>query len=188
MMWDLPYFVTIDGKRHNIRNKCDYRMVLDVIGALNDEDLEKAYRFRCALEIFYEDLTEIINYEEAIRQMLKIINNGECEQEYENANVIMDWQHDFKLIAPPVSKVVGYDIRTPEKYLHWWSFLGAYAEIDECVWSTVINIRIKKQKGKKLEKWEEEFCREHPDWISLPQKFTQEEEEFFSLFEQKGEI
>jgi hypothetical protein len=57
----------------------------------------------------------------------------------------------------------------------------------ECIWATVVTIRAKKQKNKKLEKWEEEFCREHPEWISLPIKFTQEEEEFFSLFEKKGE-
>jgi hypothetical protein len=188
MMWSLPLSVEIDGRDYKIRNKCDYRMVLDVINALNDEELEKVYRIQCALQIFYEDLAGLTNYEKAIDEMLKIINNGEENKGSDNSPQLMDWEYDFKLIAPPISKVLGYSVRDPEKHTHWYDFVGAYMEIDESVWSTVIAIRIKKQKGKKLEKWEEEFCREHPDWISLPQKFTQEEEEFFSLFEQKGEI
>ena len=32
-MWDLPFFVEINGKKHPIRNKCDYRVILDVICA-----------------------------------------------------------------------------------------------------------------------------------------------------------
>ena len=39
MMWDLPVAVEINGKNHPIRNKCDYRVVLDVICALNDNEL-----------------------------------------------------------------------------------------------------------------------------------------------------
>ena len=39
MMWDLPIAVEINGKQHPIRNKCDYRVVLDVICALNDNEL-----------------------------------------------------------------------------------------------------------------------------------------------------
>ena len=178
MMWSLPLSVEIDGKQYNIRNKCDYRMVLDVIKALNDEELEKVYRIQCALEIFYEDLTGLTDYEKAIDEMLKIINNGEENTENDNSPVLMDWEYDFKLIAPPISKVLGYSVRDPEKYTHWYDFVGAYMEIDESVWSTVIAIRIKKKKHKKLEKWEEEFYRENRKMIDLPQKLTKEEQDF----------
>jgi hypothetical protein len=183
MMWDLPLSVEIDGKQYNIRNKCDYRMVLDVIKALNDEELEKIHRIQCALEIFYEDLKGLTNYEKAINEMLKIINNGEENISNDNPPQLMDWEYDFKLIAPPINKVLGYSVRDPEKTTHWYDFVGAYMEIDECVWSTVISIRLKKQKHKKLEKWEEDFCKEHPDWVNLPVKFTKEEEQFFFQFE-----
>lgn len=182
-MWDLPLSVEIDGKHYNIRNKCDYRMVLDVIKALNDEELKKIHRIQCALEIFYEDLKGLTNYEKAINEMLKIINNGEENTSNDNSPQLMDWEYDFKLIAPPINKVLGYSVRDPEKTTHWYDFVGAYMEIDDCVWSTVISIRLKKQKHKKLEKWEEDFCKEHPDWVNLPVKFTKEEEQFFSQFE-----
>ena len=53
MSWNLPISVEIDGTEYPIRNKCDYRVVLDVIKALNDEDLDMQYRIQCALFIFY---------------------------------------------------------------------------------------------------------------------------------------
>lgn len=57
MMWNLPTEAEINGRKYPIRNKCDYRVVLDVIEALNDTELpdrEKAY---CAMYIFYEDIS-----------------------------------------------------------------------------------------------------------------------------------
>ena len=52
-MWSLPISVEINGKEYAIRNKCDYRVVLDVISALNDEELEMEQRVECALFQFY---------------------------------------------------------------------------------------------------------------------------------------
>jgi hypothetical protein len=95
----------------------------------------------------------------------------------------MDWNKDFKQIAPPISRILGYEVRTPEKYTHWYSFLGAYMEIGECTFATIVSIRSKRAKNQKLEKWEEEYVRENPELFEIKQKFTKEEEEFFSLFE-----
>ena len=82
MNYSLPYSVNIDGEKINIRNKCDFRVVLDVIEALNDEDLTEQEKIQCALYIFYgEELTKISNYDEAVKQMFIIINGGEEETE-----------------------------------------------------------------------------------------------------------
>ena len=51
MMWDLPISVEIDGKEYAITNKCDYRMVLDVICALNDKELDEDQKISTALYI-----------------------------------------------------------------------------------------------------------------------------------------
>ncbi|MDD6478804.1 MAG: Gp15 family bacteriophage protein [Oscillospiraceae bacterium] len=80
-MWNLPLTINIQGIDYAIRNKCDYRVVLDVIAALNDEDLETDNRIRCALFIFYEDLTGCKDLETAAKEMMKIINNGEEDTE-----------------------------------------------------------------------------------------------------------
>lgn len=179
-MWSLPVAVEIDGEEHPIRNKCDYRVVLDVIAALNDEDLDMRYRVQCALFIFYEDISKIKNFETAVTQMVKIINNGEDEEDGSPKPRLMDWEHDFKILAPPISRVLGYDIRDPEKTVHWFTFLGGFLEIGECTFQNVVGIRQKRLKGKKLESWEQEFLREHRKMIDLPQKLTAEEKEWLS--------
>ena len=55
MIWDLPVAVEINGKSYPIRNKCDYRVVLDVICALNDNELTDEEKVKCALFILYEN-------------------------------------------------------------------------------------------------------------------------------------
>jgi hypothetical protein len=93
----------------------------------------------------------------------------------------MNWQHDFAQIAPPISRTLGYDPRTPDKFTHWWTFIGAYKEIGECTFSNVISIRNKRMKGKKLEKWEEEFYRENRKMIDLPYNLSPEDENFLNF-------
>lgn len=181
MNYDLPTEVRAGGKTYHITKKCEYRMVLDVIEALNDTELTDQEKVICSLLLFYEELTrESIrncpDLDELTGEMLKIINGGEIDNTPDNKPRLMDWEHDFRQIAPPVSRVLGYDVRTPGKYLHWWSFLGAYMEIGgDCTFATVVSIRNKRAKGQKLEKWELDFLREHREMVDLPQKLTSEE-------------
>lgn len=176
MIYDLPLTVKINGKDFNIRNKCDYRVILDCINALNDINLEPQDRVKCALFIFYEDINGIQDFEAAINEMMSIISYGETSTCSNNEPKIMDWEHDFKHIAPAVSKNLGYDIRMPEQYVHWWTLVGAYMNIGEGSFATIISIRNKKLKGKKLEKWEEEFYRNNKSMVDLPQQLTEEEQ------------
>jgi hypothetical protein len=180
---NLPVEVRLDdGGFLKIRNDCDYRVVLRCFKALNDEELTMQQRTECCLIIFYENYEEINenNLEIAVKEMFKIINCGEEEVDLEEKPRIMDWEHDFKHIVAPINRVLGYDIRTPDRYLHWWSFCSSYQEIGDCVFATVISIRQKKFKGKRLEKWEEEFYRDNRKMIDLPYKLTAEEEEFLN--------
>ena len=181
MTWDLPISVEINGKSHPIRNNCDYRVVLDVICALNDEELTNEEKIKCALIIFYEEVSLIDDFEKAAKEMFRIINGGEEQEEnQEQKPPLMDWEHDFPQLAPPISRVLGYDVRIPDKFTHWYTWLGGYMEIGECNFSTIVSIRSKRAKGKKLEKWEEEYIREHRKMVELPRKFTAEEEEFLN--------
>ncbi len=182
MMWDLPTSVELNGKTLKIRNNCDFRVVLDVIAALNDEDLPEKNRIVCALVIFYENHNDIEDMTAATVEMFKIINNGEIEDPNSPEKPrLIDWSHDFKQMAPPISRVLGYDIRTPEKYTHWYTFLGGYTEMGgDCTFASIVGIRQKKQKGKKLDKWEIDFLRENRQMVELPQKLTAEEEEWLN--------
>ena len=178
MMWDLPIAVEINEEQHPIRNRCDFRVILDVICALNDQELTDEQKVKCALFIFYEDVCAIDDLDKAIEEMFIIVNGGEQEENQGNKPSLMDWEHDFPQLVPPISRVLGYDVRTPGKYTHWYTFLGGYMEIGECMFSTIVSIRSKRAKGKKLDKWEEEYIREHKKMVELPRKLTQEEQEF----------
>ena len=179
-MWNLPISVEINGKEYAIRNKCDYRVILDVILALNDTELDSENRIRCALLIFYEDLTGCDDFQTAVNEMMKVINNGEEEKEQDTSQKpkLMDWEKDFSLIAPPISRVLGYSVRDKKNYTHYYDFIGAYMEIGECYFSNIVSIREKRLKGQKLEKWEQEFYRENKKMVDLPQNLTEEEQEW----------
>lgn len=177
-MYSLPYDVIIDGKKHKIRNKCDYRVVLDTINALNDEEMEIQDRYSCALYIFFENAEDVNDKETALKEMLTIINNGEEEKNNSTQPQYMDWEHDFKYIAPPVSNNLGYDVREPEEFTHWWTFLGAFMEIGESTFSTIISIRKKRMQGKKLEKWEQEFYASNKNMVDLPMNISEADEEW----------
>ena len=58
-MFEIPVSLEIGGEQLSIRNKGDYRMVLDCFAALNDVELEKEERVYCSLIIFYEDFNSL---------------------------------------------------------------------------------------------------------------------------------
>ena len=186
-MWSLPIAVEIDGKEYAIRNKCDFRVVLDVISSLSDEELEMEQRVECALFQFYGNdelntvekvLSSLNDIKIAIVEMMKIINLGKEETDEEYKPKLMDWEHDFTQLAPPISRTLGYSVRDAKNYTHWYDFIGAYMEIGECTFANIISIRNKRMKGKKLEDWEQEFYRENKKIVDLPHKLTDEEQEW----------
>ena len=184
-MWDYLLFVTIDGEQFEIENNCDYRVVLDCLDCYEDNNLDLITQHQSAMIIFYKEPQKIKNVEEAVKQMIRVIDCQSEEEFAENSTEqielqprLMSWKKDFKFIAPAVSRVLGYDVRTPDKFTHWWSFYGAFLEIGECYWQTIISIRKKKMQGQKLEEWEQKIYRENKKDIDLPQNLTDEEKEW----------
>lgn len=178
MMWNLPIAVEIDGKEYAITNKCDYRVVLDAICALNDNDYDDNGKIWNALWVFYEEIIPNCHIEQAVKEMFKIISYGEEDDgQGENKPQLMNWEHDFKTLVAPINRVLGYEVRSVD-YLHWHTFLSAYFEIGECQFQTIVSIRSKRAKGKKLDDWEKEFYRENKKMVDLPQNLTEEEQEW----------
>ena len=172
----LPTEIEIDGKSYPINKKGDYEVILDIIEVLNDKELSERERAWVALNIFYDfNLPDDLN--KAIEKMFEFINCGETDKTRPDKKSLMDWNKDFTMIVAPVNRVLGYDIRSAE-YLHWWTLMSAYMEIGECMFQTVVGIRSKKQKNKKLDKWEEEFYNENRSRVDLGADFTKEEDEF----------
>ena len=86
----------------------------------------------------------------------------------------MDWEQDACIILPAVNRVLGGEVRAMP-YLHWWTFLGAYMEIGESLFSTVLSIRDKRARGRKLETWEQEFYKANRALIELKKPETEDD-------------
>lgn len=171
MIGKLPTTLDIDGKEYKIRT--DYRIVLTIFEAFNDIELKDNEKIYVMLELLYEEKPD--NLEEAIKQANWFLDGGKQYEEFNKTKKVMDWEQDESIIFSAVNKVAGYETRSKE-YIHWWTFLGYFSEIGEGLFSTVINIRQKKNRGKKLEKYEQEFYKNNKQLIDLKQKYTTEEQ------------
>ena len=181
--WELPTSLEVGGKEYAIRT--DYRVILDILAAMNDpeifepgmtEDEKKIEQTMTMLQILYIDFDSILpkDYQEAAEKAVEFIDCG-IEGDDKPKPRTMDWEQDAPIIAPEVSKVAGRDIRVGET--HWWEFFGYYLGIGEGVFNTIVSIREKRRKGKKLEKWEKEFYQNNKNLIDLKIKKIERSDE-----------
>lgn len=190
--WELPTSLSVGGQDYKIRT--DYRVILDILSAMNDPEIFEAgmteeeknlERTMTMLQILYEDfeLIPTSHWQEAADKAKEFIDCG-IKDDGKPKPRLMDWEQDAPLIVPAVNKSSKIDVRSV-KYMHWWTFFGYYMEIGECLLSTVISIRDKKKRGKKLEKWEKEFYQANKALIDLKvreQRSEEEKEELRNLF------
>jgi hypothetical protein len=160
--WSLPVSATIGGVQYPINT--DYRDVLDIIKYLNDATKSEYARWRIAIALFYEGDVPDEYQEEAAKFLSDFISYDSKDDK--KGPKLMDWQQDGAMIIADVNKVAGREIRA-EKYIHWWTFLSYFYGIGEGQLSTVVNIRSKKAKGKKLDKWEQEYYRDNRDKVDF---------------------
>ena len=184
-MWSLPCFIELGDVRYGIRT--DFRAILDILRAMSDPELDEQDRIEVLFDILFWNAEEIPEeyLQEAIDKAFKFIDCG-ISSEGENKVRLMDWDKDSPLIASAINKNIGKDIRSI-KYMHWWTFVGAYMEISEGLFYEILQIRQKKATGKKLEKWELEFYRKNKVLIDLkPEKQKRSVEEESALKELFG--
>ena len=175
MRYDLPKTLKIGGKEYDIRT--DYRPILDIMVALSDAELDDLEKALVTLRILYPDWQSIPqeDYQEAVEKAYWFINGGK-EDKPKKSPKLMDWEQDFDYYIAPINRIAGQDLRGVQ-YVHWWTFLSYYYEIGECVFSTIVSIRSKKKKGKKLEKWEQDWYRDNKDIVDIKVKYTEAEED-----------
>lgn len=173
-VWELPTSIVVGGIKYDIRT--DFRAILDILKTFNDPEFEKDEKWIVALTILYIDFDEMPpqDYEEAREKAIEFIDMG-IKDDGKKKPHTMDWEQDGAVIIPSVNRVLGKEIRAMQ-YLHWWTFLGAYMEIGESLFSQILNVRMKKAKGKKLDDWERDFYKENKNLIDLDVKYTEEEQ------------
>lgn len=185
-MYGLPQTVDIQDKEYQIRNNGDFRTILDCLVALDDAELSEEERILSSIAIFYDDIKAIedifvlFNTDEllnaAVSSMYQFINGGELDEVGVHSNIkLVDWEQDEKLICAAVNTVAKCEIRAVT-YMHWWTFLAYYMSVGDCTLTTVISIRNKIAKNKKLEKFEQEFRRDNPQLFKWKKKTTTQKE------------
>ena len=179
--WEFPTSLNVGGVDYEIRT--DYRAVLDLFAALSDPDLTDLdeqmtsyMQSQVIMQIMFPDCDNIPHehWQEALNKVSEFIDMGITEDSKKPKT--MDWEQDAPILIPAINRVLNCEIRA-QKYIHWWTFLGAYMEIGESLFSNVIHIRQKKATGKKLEKWEQDFYKENKSLIDFKQKDRRSSEE-----------
>ena len=182
--WELPYSLNVGGVDWAIRT--DFRAILDILKYFQDPEYEDDERQMICLDILYKDFGNMSPelWQEALDRAVEFIDM-EIREEGKPRPRIMDWEKDGPIIIPAVNSVLKKEVRSPEP-LHWWTFLGAYMESRESLFSQVLSVRQKKAEGKKLDKWELEFCRKYKDLVNLGDRKTkrskEEQDELDRLF------
>lgn len=171
MIGELPKSLEIDNATYEINS--DFRVALLIFQAFNDPELDQYCKALVCLKCLYKEVPA--NTEQAIKRAMWFLDGGDTPKS-QNQRKILDWEQDESIIFPAINKVAGYETREV-KYLHWWTFLGLFNEIGDGLFSQVMNIRGKKSKGKKLEKWEREFYSSHKELIDLKRKATSQDEQ-----------
>ena len=172
MLGELPRSLTVGGTEYRIRT--DYRAALLIFQAYADSALTDAEKAAVCLQTLYCDGIPS-DAEAAMDAAVWFLDGGDVPQEKPLPKPVLDWEQDAALYFPAVNKAAGFEVRGC-RYLHWWTFLGYFREIGESLFSSVVNIRAKKAKGKKLEKYEREFEQEHSELVRIRPRYTESEQ------------
>ena len=185
MRYELPKTVNIRGEDHPIRY--DFRAILEIMSMLQDDELTPEEKAEALLEMFYLEPVARRDRKEAVDKCFAFMD-ADSDRPQKKHPKLTDFEQDFEFIIAPVNRVLGYESRAveydPENNtggVHWWTFLAAYMEIGgDCLYSQIVSIRDKKQRRKKLEKWEKDWLRRNSDIVNLRTKYTDEENKFFN--------
>ena len=126
--------------------------------------------------LYVEEISDE-DFEEAYKKACWFIDGGKTYKSAKVENVrLVDWEQDEIPLFAAINERAKNEVRILE-YLHWWTFLSYYISIrPESLFSQIINIRSKRAKGKKLEKWENEFYKSNREMIELKKRYSKEQQ------------
>lgn len=179
--YELPTSLIIGEVAYSIRP--GWRVVLDIFAAMNDPDLDREAVSDVILRLFYPEWITIPGKDipEAIEKACDFMDCGHKKDDTRRPRLV-DWEQDGAIIMPAINSVAGREVRL-DPDIHWWTFHGWYMSIEGGLFSSVLRIRQKQSKGKKLDKYEEEFLRENRALVDLQKAQTAEDkktQEYFS--------
>lgn len=128
--------------------RTDFRIGMQIVLCLEDEEIEEAERVAIALELLFGK--GIPDIETAFRCLSWFMCGGQeqeqkrgtAEEEDEETDQAFDFEVDSARIMTAFLRAYHIDL-TREK-MHWFHFLALIGDVGECAFTNVINIRTKK--------------------------------------------
>ena len=161
-LYRLPEKAQLGGCEYGLHT--DFRVILQILQCLEDEELPEILRWQVALGLFYDSPIPRSHRQEAMEFLAEFLRCGQPEGK--PGAKLLDWQQDADAIISGVNAAAGREIRAMEK-VHWWTFLSWFHAMPPGQLSTVVSIRDKLRRGKQLESWEKEFYRENKQRVDL---------------------
>lgn len=171
-LWGLPHSAVIGGVSYSFH--ADYRDILAILRYLEDASRPEYVRWRIAIALFYEGDIPREHQQEAMEYLADFISLEESASK--PGPKLLDWQQDAQAIVADVNKVASAEIRALP-FLHWWTFMAYFNAIGEGQLSTIVSIRDKLSRGKKLEKWEQDYYQKNRDRVDMKKTYTPTETE-----------
>lgn len=168
--WSLPATAVIGGAEYSIN--ADFRDILEIFHYLENPDLPEYLRWQIALALFYEGEIPAEHQQEAMEYLSSFVSCGQGQGK--TGPKLLDWDQDAQMIVADVNKAAGTEIRAIP-FLHWWTFMAYFNAIGEGQLSTMVSIRDKLRRGKKLEKWEQEYYRRNKEKVDLKTRYSAQE-------------
>ena len=168
-LWRLPTALPVGGREYPIH--ADFRDILEIFSYFQDETLPEFIRWEIGLTLFYEGAIPEEHRQEAMEQMSRFLRCGVREKAGPR---LIDWQSDAPMIVAEINRVAGQEVRAMP-FVHWWTFLSWVHAIGQGQLATVVAIRDKLRRGKKLDEGERAFYRQNKSLVQLPKQYTAEE-------------
>ena len=169
-LYRLPTEANFGGREYTLR--ADFRNILDIFACFDDPDLPERIRWLTALSLFYEPEVQPEHRQQAMEYLAWFLRCGEPEGA--PGPKLLDWQQDADAIIAGVNKAAGQEVRTAP-FVHWWTFLSWFHAIEGGQLATIVSIRDKLSRGKKLEDWEKDFYRQNKQKVDLKKRYSAEE-------------
>jgi hypothetical protein len=171
--------INVRGRDYAIRH--DFRPCLDIMVMFEDVELTDNEKIQALVEILFEEEPPLC--EETIIEAMRFLDNGKLQSDG-NAGPdygrLYSWTQDSSYIFSAIDRILGFSSRRCE-YLHWWEFMGAFMEIGECMFSTLVHLRKQKKRGR-LTKEEREYWAENKGIMELKEQLTKEEQSQIDRF------
>lgn len=167
MIGALPKKLDVGGTLYPINS--DFRVALNLFSYLGDDTLTQTEKAYLTVRTIYAAEIPDEFFIGALQKAFWFLDGGDMPKSEPSPVPLIDWEHDESIIFPAVNKAAGREVRELP-YMHWWTFLGLMGEVGEGLYSTVISIRSKMARGKKLEKYEREFVSRNKELVVLRTK------------------